>query len=173
MRIGKDFTDSRCQWSLASVPIMDNNFDFFVGTWTSRQRRLRAILADCDEWYEFEGVTRCWSVMDGAGNVDEVTFPTLGYSGVTLRLYDKETELWSLYWASSRTGISLPACVGRFGADGTGVFTAEEQWEGRDITVRFRWHEITATSARWDQAFSTDGGTTWETNWTSDFTRTG
>jgi len=151
---------------------MDNNFDFFVGTWTSRQQRLRAILAGSDEWYEFEGVSRCWSVLDGAGNFDEVSFPTLGYSGVTLRLYDKETDLWSLYWASSRTGISLPPCVGRFGADGTGVFTAEEQWEGRDITVRFLWHEITATSTRWEQAFSIDGGTTWETNWVSDFTRT-
>ncbi len=57
---------------------MDNNFDFFVGTWTSKQRRLRAILAGSDEWYEFEGVSRCWSVLDGAGNVDEVSFPRSG-----------------------------------------------------------------------------------------------
>jgi hypothetical protein len=149
-----------------------NSFDFFVGTWTSKQRRLRSILADSDEWYEFEGVTRCWSVMDGAGCVDEVTFPSLGHSGVTLRLYDPQTELWSLYWASSKTGISLPACVGRFGEDGRGVFTAEEKWQGRDITVRFLWHQITESSARWEQAFSVDHGTTWETNWIADFART-
>jgi hypothetical protein len=166
-------TDSRCQWILPSLPAMDNSFDFFVGTWTSRQRRLRQVLAGCEDWYEFPGTTRCWSVLDGAGNFDEVTFPTLGFSGVTLRLYDKDRDEWSLYWASSRTGMSLPPVVGRFGAGGRGVFTAEEEYEGAPIVVRFLWSEITATSCRWEQAFSTDGGATWETNWIADFSRTG
>jgi hypothetical protein len=152
---------------------MDNSFDFFVGTWTSVQRRLRAVLAGSADWYEFEGVTRCWSVLDGAGNVDEVTFPSQGFGGLTVRLYDRARDEWSLYWASSRSGMSLPPVVGRFGPDGRGVFTAEEEYEGTPITVRFLWTGITATTARWEQAFSTDGGTSWETNWTADFTRTG
>jgi hypothetical protein len=154
-----------------TVRAMTNNFDFFVGNWTSTQRRLRKILAGNDDWYEFEGVTRCWSVLDGAGNIDEVTFPSQGFSGVTLRLYDRGRDEWSLYWASSRSGISLPPVVGRFGDDGRGVFTADEDYEGTPITVRFLWTDITADSARWEQAFSTDHGTTWETNWTADFTR--
>jgi len=54
---------------------MANNFDFLVGDWSSRQRRLREVLAGSDDWYEFSGVTRCWSVFDGGGNIDEVTFP--------------------------------------------------------------------------------------------------
>ena len=45
--------------------------------------------------------------------------------------------------------------------------------EGRDITVRYKWSGITATTARWEQAFSPDNGQTWETNWTADFTRAG
>jgi hypothetical protein len=68
---------------------MKNNFDFLVGEWTSTQRRLREVLNGCDEWDEFPGFTKCWSLLDGACNVDEVTFPTRGFSGVTLRLYDK------------------------------------------------------------------------------------
>ncbi|MFI7126788.1 hypothetical protein ACIBQ1_13925 [Nonomuraea sp. NPDC050153] len=149
-----------------------NTFDFFVGTWTSKQRRLREVLAGGDDWYEFTGMSRCWSVLGGKGNFDEVTFPELGYGGVTLRLYDEARDEWSLYWAGSRTGLSLPPVVGRFGADGRGVFTADELYDGRPITVRFLWSEITETSCRWEQAFSTDQGATWEANWIADFTRT-
>ena len=151
---------------------MDNNFDFFVGTWTSKQRRRRKALAGIDDWYEMAGVTRCWNVLEGAGNFDEVVFPSEGFSGVTLRLYDKSRDEWSLYWASTRMGLSLPPVVGRFGDDGTGRFTADEVYEGTPITVRYLWSEITATTCRWEQAFSVDQGTTWEANWIAEFSRT-
>jgi hypothetical protein len=157
-----------------SVGRVKNNFDFFVGRWASQQRRLRKVFAGCTEWDEFPGVTQCWSIFDGAGNIDEVTFPTLGFGGVTLRLYDQERDEWSLYWASSRTGLlALPPTVGRFGEDGVGVFTNEEEFEGRQIMVRYLWSDITPTSARWEQAFSLDRGDTWEPNWIAEFTRTG
>ncbi|MDG4823190.1 hypothetical protein O7635_15140 [Asanoa sp. WMMD1127] len=150
---------------------MRNDFDFFVGTWTSRQRRLREVLTGCTEWYEFEGLSRSWSVLDGAGNIDEVTFPSQGFGGVTMRLYDAERDEWSLYWASSRTGLSLPPVVGRFDASGVGVFTADEDYEGRPIRVRFTWSDITPESCRWEQAFSVDKGETWEPNWVAEFSR--
>jgi len=104
---------------------MKNNFDFFVGRWPSTQRRLREVLAGCDDWYEFPGVSHSWSIFDGAGNIDEATFPTLGFGGVTLRLYDEQRDEWSLYWANSRTGLALPPQVGRFGDDGRGIFTGD------------------------------------------------
>lgn len=154
-------------------PVMENNFDWFVGTWTSEQRRLRGVLTGSNEWYAFPGRHTSWSILDGAGNVDEAVFPTQGFSGVTLRLYDRSRDEWSLYWASSRTGLlSLPPVVGRFGDDGVGVFTSDEEYEGKWIKVRFVWSDITATSARWEQAFSADVGATWETNWIADFSRT-
>jgi hypothetical protein len=151
---------------------MRNDFDFFVGTWTSRHRRLREILVGSTDWYEFEGASRSWSVFDGAGNIDEITFPSQGWGGVTMRLYDAERDEWSLYWASSRTGLSIPPVVGRFDG-GVGVFTAEEDYDGRPITVRYTWSDITPESCRWEQAFSPDKGETWETNWVMEFTRTG
>jgi hypothetical protein len=150
---------------------MDNSFDWFVGTWTSKQRRLRQALVGSDDWYEFPGTHRSWSVLDGIGNFDEASFPTEGFGGVTLRLYDRDRDEWSLYWASSRTGMALPPVVGWFGEDGRGVFTSEEVYEGTPITCRFVWSDITPTTARWEQAFSTDGGETWETNWVAEFTR--
>ncbi len=151
---------------------MANNFDFFVGEWRSTQRRLKEVLTGCEEWYEFPGTTRCWSVFDGAGNIDEVVFPTLGFSGVTVRLYDPETQLWSLYWARSGVGLGLPPVVGRFDDSGRGVFTDEEDYQGHHITCAYIWSDITSDSARWEQAFSVDGGMSWETNWVAEFSRT-
>lgn len=149
-----------------------NNFDFLVGTWDSVQRRLVKPLSGSDEWYEFAGTTRCYSMFGGAANVDEVSFPEKGFNGLSVRLLNPETDEWSIYWANSRNGIlALPPVVGRF-TDGVGEFFSEEDWEGQPIVVRYRWSDITETSARWTQAFSTDKGETWETNWEAEFTRT-
>jgi hypothetical protein len=150
---------------------MTNNFDFFVGRWTSAQRRLREVLTGSDDWYEFPGVTRCWSVLDGAGNVDEVTFPTLGSGGVTLRLYDQQRDEWSLYWAGSKGGLGMPPQVGRFDEDGRGVFAANDVYAGRPVRVVYIWSGITDDACRWEQAFSPDEGVTWETNWVAEFRR--
>lgn len=147
------------------------DFDFFVGSWDSKQRRLREPLAGCQQWYEFSATTRCWSVFGGAANVDEVSIPDLGFSGLTVRLLDRASGEWSIYWANSRDGrLTLPPVVGRF-TGGVGRFYSEEDYQGNPITVRFTWSEITPRSARWEQAFSVDGGGTWEANWIAEFTR--
>ena len=87
---------------------MANDFEFFVGNWASEQRRLREVLEGSDDWFEFTGVTRCWSVFDGGGNVDEVTLPELGYRGLTVRILDPASGLWSIYWARNDVGLALP-----------------------------------------------------------------
>ena len=51
-----------------------------------------------------------------------------------------------------------------------------DTWRGHDaavrpILVRFIWSGVTTATPRWEQAFSDDGGRTWETNWVMDFTR--
>ena len=60
---------------------------------------------------------------------------------------------------------------GAFSGD-TGVFEGEDTFEGRPILVRFIWSRTTSGKPRWEQAFSEDGGETWETNWIMDFTPT-
>jgi hypothetical protein len=157
----------------AARPAGAGDFEFFVGCWEGRQRRLRKPLAGCADWEEFTSVSRCWSLFGGAANVDEVHFRELGVSGVTLRLLDVASGQWSIYWASSRNGLLvLPPVVGSF-AGGVGRFYSEEDYEGTAITCRFLWADITPDSARWEQAFSADGRRTWETNWIADFTRRG
>ncbi|MCY1054666.1 hypothetical protein [Nannocystis sp. SCPEA4] len=38
------------------------------------------------------------------------------------------------------------------------------------MKVRYKWTKLDEDHARWEQAFSYDGGA-WETNWTAEFTR--
>ena len=147
-----------------------NDFDFFIGSWTVVNRRLTTLFAGSDDWTTFPGTSICHSVFDGGGNFDEIVVPTLGSSGCTLRLFDVEREEWSLYWASSRTGLLTPPVVGRF-ADGRGDFYGDDTHEGKPIRAHFIWSDITPTSARWEQEFSADGGLTWESNWIMEFTR--
>jgi hypothetical protein len=148
------------------------DFDFLVGTWDGIQRRLVKPLAGCTEWAEFATRTRCWPVFGGAGNVDELSTPDGGFLGLTVRLLNPETGQWSLHWASSKDGdLAPPPVVGEF-TDGVGLFYCQQDWEGQQITVRYKWFDITPETARWEQAFSTDDGQTWETNWTARFTRT-
>jgi hypothetical protein len=147
-----------------------NDFNFLVGSWDLANRRLKEPLTGSTEWYEFPSTSECISLLGDLANVDEMSMPTLGFSGVTLRLYNAERDEWSLYWISSRRLVLDPPVVGRF-EDGVGAFYGDDTHDGRPIRVRFLWSKITPTSAHWEQAFSVDGGKTWETNWMNDLTR--
>lgn len=147
------------------------SFDFLVGTWDTTQRKLVKPLSDNDEWETTGGTLRSFRLFDGAANVEEVELPGFGFTGISLRLLNPATQEWSIYWVNSRDGaLQLPPVVGRF-VDGVGEFFTDDDWHGQAIRMRYRWSDITATSARWEQAFSTDGGSTWETNWTAEFSR--
>ena len=149
-----------------------NDFDFFIGRWKGHNRRLRERLKNCDEWEEFEGTSVCRKILGGIGNMDEVTFHRkTGYAeGFTLRLFDPQAQEWLIYWAASSGGkLELPM-IGKF-ENGRGEFYAHEVFENKHVYSRFIWSEITEISCRWEQAFSEDGGKTWETNWIADFTR--
>ncbi len=147
------------------------DFDFLVGEWDSTHHRLLKPLSGSDEWEDFTSTSRCIGVWGGAANFDEIAFPHRNSAGLTLRLYDPDRKEWSLYWADSRRGAPLdPPVVGRF-VDGRGEFFGDDTYEGRPIRVRYIWSDITPTSCHWEQAFSVDGGQSWETNWLMDFTR--
>jgi hypothetical protein len=150
-----------------------NGFDFLVGHWRVRHRRLKERLAGCAEWEEFPGTCHMRPLMDGQANVDDnlLELPSGTYRAVTIRAYDPVTMQWSIWWLDSRHphDLGVPV-VGAFDK-GTGTFFADDTLNGQPIRVRFLWTDITAASARWQQAFSSDGGATWETNWVMEFER--
>ena len=65
-----------------------------------------------------------------------------------------------------------PPVFGTFDG-GIGVFDGEDTFDGRPILVRFVWSGVTTPTPRWEQAFSADGGDSWESNWVMEFTPTG
>jgi hypothetical protein len=147
------------------------NFDFFHGQWAVTNRKLVKLLVGSDEWEEFPGESSCHGFFDGAGSFDEIRFPTKGFSGSTIRMFNPDKQEWSIYWVNSRTGVLQPPVFGRF-EDGVGTFYGDDEHEGTPVYVRYIWSKITPTSARWEQAFSVDKGQNWETNWIMEFTRT-
>ena len=150
------------------------DFDFWMGSWTARNRRLRERLAGSDEWEEFDSTSNAWPVLDGMGNEDDFhTDFQGGFAGMSLRFFDPNTRQWSIYWADSRRpGLLDPPVVGSFDGD-VGTFEGEDVLRGRPILVRFTWSGVTTPTPRWEQAFSDDGGRSWETNWVMDFERIG
>jgi hypothetical protein len=149
------------------------DFDFLFGEWVVRNRRLKERLKGCTEWEEFEGTCRARPILDGLGNIDEFTLerPSGRVRAITVRLFNPASREWSIYWSAGSGRFDVPM-VGRF--DGVrGEFFSQELFEGRHIFSRFIWSVREAGSCRWEQAYSADGGSTWETNWTMEFSRTG
>jgi hypothetical protein len=143
------------------------DFDFLPGRWRVASRRLVNTLDPaCYEWEEFEATSEARAILRGAGNIDHFRVEGQDYEGFSLRLYDPDEDLWRIWWSSTaRPGRLDPPVEGRFDADGRARFECDDVLDGVPIRMRFDWSEITDTSARWEQAFSFDGGGTWQTNW--------
>ena len=151
-----------------------SDFDFWFGSWDVRNRWLRRRLAGSDDWEEFDATVVARRLLDGVGNEDEFrTDHAGGFIGMSFRFFDPERRRWSIYWADSRRPGELdPPVFGTFSGD-VGLFEGEDVHRGRPILVRFTWTGVMTPTPRWEQAFSDDGGRTWETNWVMDFTRAG
>ena len=150
-----------------------HDFDFLVGKWRVHHRRLKARLAGCQEWERCEGRAQLWMTLGGHGTVDDnvIDLPSGLYRAMSIRAYDPETVTWAIWWLDARhPHLIEPPVLGRF-ENGIGVFEGDDRFEGRPIKVRFLWSKITQNSARWEQAFSPDGGESWETNWVMELER--
>jgi len=149
-----------------------SDFDFQRGEWQVWHRVKRS---SQDAWIEFSGTCRNRSLIDGSANVEEHTFiQSAGTThGIALRAYDSKAGQWAIWWVDSRDphGTLDPPVKGRF-ENGVGTFYSDYIAEGKPMRVRFVWSHISANSARWEQANSSDEGKTWDTNWTMEFGRT-
>lgn len=157
--------------SSASAQDGARDFDWEIGAWETVVQ-VRAPLAEDAAWTEFRGTSIVHAFSEGRSNlVDlDVADGERRIEGVALRLYNPQTNQWSLNFASMRDGLLTAPVYGAF-ENGRGVFYGQDAVDGRVVLVRFVISDITQTSARFVQSYSADGGQTWLDNWIATDTR--
>jgi hypothetical protein len=149
-----------------------HDFDFELGTWKTQLKVLVHPLTGSTTWVEMNGTTVVHKVWHGRANLVEleVDGPSGHVEALSLRLYNPDSHQWSLNFSNSKTGTLGVPTVGEF-KNGRGEFYDQEPINGRMVLVRNIWSGITPQSCHFEQAFSSDGGQTWETNWIATDTR--
>lgn len=147
-----------------------HDFDFLTGKWTMDNKRLKTRLNNSNEWEEFQSTDENFgAILNGIGNMDIYKTSFFGgkpFEGLTLRLFNPQTKLWSLYWVPSNTGVMDPPVVGSFEGN-IGIFYCKDVYQNKRVIVMFRWDKTDPNNPVWSQAFSPDNGVTWEWNWTN------
>ena len=148
------------------------DFDFEIGTWKTHLKRLLHPLTGSKEWGEYDGTTVVRKVWGGRANLVElkVQGKAGSFEGLNLRLYNPEAHQWSLNFARSDIGVFSQPTIGEF-KKGRGEFYDQEVVNGRAIWVRFVITPVNPDLCHFEQAFSDDGGNTWEVNWIATDTR--
>lgn len=148
-----------------------DDFDFEIGDWTVKHRRLKQRFTNCDEWIEFEGQSSTRKILGGLGNLEDnfLDFPEGAFRAIALRSYNVETGEWSIWWLDGRFPGTLDVPVVGIFTHNVGVFFADDVIEGQSVKIRFTWDATHPNLPLWEQAFSNDNGVSWETNWTMEF----
>jgi hypothetical protein len=165
-------TASRAGRAVTVAADGQHDFDFEFGSWHAHLRRLLHPLSGSHSWVEYDGTSVVHKIWNGRGNMGELEVGNSSshIEGLTLRLYNPQSHQWSIYWSNSQDGALSTPMTGQF-ANGRGTFFGQDSFQGRAIFVRFVFSDFTATSFRLEQAFSADGGTSWEPNWIATFKR--
>jgi hypothetical protein len=154
----------------ASKTSSKHDFDYLVGKWNIRNRTLKEPLAGSDEWKEFDAIQEFRLLLLGQGNFDifSTTLDGKPFEGLTVRLFDPQTRLWTIYWADSDVVKLDDGKVGSFDGD-EGDFFGREVFAEKDVLVKFHWDKRNPKAPIYSRAFSADDGRTWEWNWHSTF----
>jgi len=155
-----------CAPAVAQQKDGQRDFDFGIGLWKTQLKRLVKPLTGSTEWVEYEGTSRVTKVLDGRASLVElkVRGSAGALEGLSLRLYNPQARQWSLNYANIASGVMTLPAIGEF-KNGRGEFYNQDTLNGRSILVRFVISDITPSSVRYEQAYSDDGGKTWEVNW--------
>lgn len=148
------------------------DFDWEIGSWRTHLRRRLRPLTGSNEWVEYNGTSIVKPISNGRANVVEldVSGSAGRIEGLSLRLYNPDAGQWSLNFSNIKSGTLTVPVIGEF-KNGRGEFYGADTLYGRAILVRFVIFDVTPTSAKFEQAFSNDGGKTWEVNWIATDTR--
>jgi hypothetical protein len=165
---------SQAPTSQAAARNGQNDFDWEFGTWTTKVKvRRNPLSGTAPDWAEYEGTSVVKPLLGGRANFVElsVSGPRGKIEGGSLRLYNPKARQWSLNYASAGGGVLTAPVFGSFDGREPGLFYGKDNLDGRMILVRFIITQVSPREARFMQAYSTDGGQTWEDNWIAVDTR--
>jgi hypothetical protein len=147
------------------------DFDFLEGRWLIHHKKLAERLVGCQTWDEFKTPVAYQLILGGLGNIDLCSTESGEfYEGASLRLFDKGSRLWRIYWMDTNGATLFPPVEGSF-SDTVGLFRGHDQHNGIPVLVEFRWDKTNPETPAWQQSFSADNGNTWEVNWYMYFSR--
>jgi hypothetical protein len=151
---------------VASETSSKDDFDFFQGKSVIRNKKLKQRFANSKEWIEFPSTQEMYKILNGIGNIDNflATFDGEPFEGMTVRLFNPKTKLWSIYWADSNNGTLDKPVIDSF-ENKVGHFFSRDIFEGKNVIQVFRWDARDENNPVWSQAMSDDNGKTWEWNW--------
>lgn len=152
-----------------------HDFDFLIGDWKAHVRRLPDRLNGSNKWDVYDGISNHHKLLDSNANFEQFEVSSadkkLHIKGQTLRLYNPATHQWSIYLVDLDNGtLDIPPVVGEFHGN-RGEFYNQQRWKDRVVLVRYLWLNISPKSSRMEQAFSPDGGKSWEVNWICELSR--
>jgi hypothetical protein len=149
-----------------------HDFDFNIGTWKIHTRLLLHPLTGSNDWVDLNGTVHVRKVWNGRAQLEEIEADgsTGHFEGLTLFLYNPQAHQWGQYFVDSAVGVLNQPQIGEF-KNGRGELFGQESFNGRTISVRFVWSDITPNSHHVEQSFSDDGGKTWQPNFVATLTR--
>jgi hypothetical protein len=162
---------AHAQSSVPPLPSDEEGFAFLDGEWNVSHRKLKEPLTGRIAWNEFTGTAKFVTLLDGLMSVEDLRNDKGVPFGGAVRLFDRKKRTWSDQWVPFSTGVLQGAQHGSF-KDGVGTFESDDEWNGKPIRVRGTWKRVNKNEVTWEQAASTDGGKTWEVNWSMRFVRT-
>jgi hypothetical protein len=152
-----------------------HDFDFLIGSWKIHLKKRLRPLSGSNEWVEFDGTVVCRTIWNGLAEVEEFNVDSpvknIFIKGVAVRLYNPKTQQWTIYWANSKNGAFDPQSQSGQFTNGRGEFYGQDTVDGKTIYVRWIWSNTTSPAPHFEQAYSADGGRTWEVNWITEQTR--
>jgi hypothetical protein len=150
------------------------DFDWEIGTWTTKVKvRRNPLSGAAPDWAEYQGTSLVRPLLEGRANFVELSVagPRGRIEGGSLRLYNPKARQWNVNYANLSNGILTAPVFGSFDAQGRGMFYGQDTLDGRSILVRFIMTQVSPREAQFEQAYSVDGGKSWEDNWIAVDTR--
>ncbi|MEO9965588.1 MAG: hypothetical protein ABJF11_07365 [Reichenbachiella sp.] len=150
-------------------------FDFLIGEWKITNKILKQRLSNSDEWVESTALSRCWKILDGFGNIDELEMESREgkmFKGNTIRIYDPSRNEWTLYWVDNwnlHLGVTKQT-TGSF-ENGVGIFYGQEEFQDKTVRQKFTWKSLGNDKVYWDQSYYDEESQQWEVNWIMYFDR--